>query len=332
VTFRNTQSRPKLNTSIKRVPKETELTIANCKIVADKIKRDIFEPAFTFKKTIFLCGKDINDKSSIRYRIAQALTNSFWYSGNYDLIYPEDIFDELLYSSTSTDLLSLENLLADSVDAVVVIPESAGSFAELGAFANNEKLREKMICVIDVKYKRDKSFINQGPVKLVKSVNKDAVVYIEENKIGTALSSKIDSFADFERDPEVDKLVSAIRKMKKSSIKNKITLLQLDRFLLPTIFLLEPIEKSVLVNIVGFAIEDEKNSYNSTSTALTILTKKRYIQASVIGYTLTKLGINEFFSYRKKNSRYKQQDKTIAIDDLRIEILNLKYRNKKMKV
>lgn len=312
--------------------KEEELTIADCKLIADKIKKDIFEPAFTFKKTIFLCGKDINDKSSIRYKIAQALTKSFWYSDSYDLIYPEDIFDELLYSSTSTDLLSLENLLADSVDAVVVIPESAGSFAELGAFANNEKLREKMICVIDIKYKRDKSFINQGPVKLVKSVNKDAVIYIEESKIGTALSSKIDSFSVFSRDSEVDKLVAAIRKMKKIGIKNKITLLQLDRFLLPAIFLLEPVDKTVLIKIVGFAIENEKNSYNSTSTALTMLTKKRYIQASAVGYTLTKLGINEFFSFRKKNSRHKQQDKTIAIDDLRIEILNLRYRNKKMKV
>jgi hypothetical protein len=320
-----------LSIPVKKISKENELTKVDCKIIADKIKKDIFEPAFTFKKTIFLCGKDINDKSSIRYKVAQALTNHFWYSNSYDLIYPEDIFDELLYSSNSTDLLSLENLLADSVDAVVVIPESAGSFAELGAFANNEKLREKMICLIDVKYKRDKSFINQGPVKLVKSVNKDAVVYIDESKIGVSLSSKIDSFSFLARDIEIDKLVSAIRKIKKVSVKNKITLLQLDRFLLPTIFLLEPVDKSILVKIVGFAIDDEKNSYNSTSTALTMLTKKRYIQASAVGYTLTKLGVSEFFSFRKKNSRYKQQDKTIAIDDLRIEILNLKYRNKKMK-
>jgi hypothetical protein len=39
-----------------------------------------------------------------------------------------------------------------------------------------------MICVVDIKYKHDKSFINQGPVKLVKSINKDAVVYIDEKK------------------------------------------------------------------------------------------------------------------------------------------------------
>ena len=134
------------------------------------------------------------------------MNSGFWYSSNYDLIYPEDIFDELLYSSNSTDLLSLENLLADSVDAVVVIPESAGSFAELGAFANNEKLRSKMICVVDIKYKRDKSFINQGPIKLVRSVNKDAIVYIEESNLGKTDYSKIDPFSLFTRNTEIEPL------------------------------------------------------------------------------------------------------------------------------
>ena len=83
----------------------------------------------------------------------------------------EDIFDELLYSSKTKDLLSLEALLAESVDAIVLIPESPGSFAELWAFANDERLRKKMICVVDKKYKKDKSFINQGPLKLVKKEN-----------------------------------------------------------------------------------------------------------------------------------------------------------------
>lgn len=314
--------------------RKTEITKTDCSVIATKIRKDIFEPAFTFKTTIFLCGKDISDKMSIRYRIAQALTKGFWYSNSYDLIYPEDIFDELLYSSNSADLLSLENLLADSVDAVVVIPESAGSFAELGAFANNEKLRSKMICVVDIKYKRDKSFINQGPIKLVKSVNKDAVVYIDESKIGKTDFSKIETFSFFTRDPEIEKIVSSLRKMKKTSdkVENKITLLQLDRFLLPAIFLLEPVSKTILTQIVESAIEDEKNASSSTTTALTMLTKKRYIESTAIGYRLTTLGKNEFFSFRKKSSRNKQHDKTIAIDDLRIDILNLKNRKKRLKV
>lgn len=316
------------------MPRKNEITKTDCSIIATKIRRDIFEPAFTFKTSIFLCGKDISDKTSIRYRIARVLTDSYWYSNSYDLIYPEDIFQELLYSSNSADLLSLENLLADSVDAVVVIPESPGSFAELGAFANSDKLRNKMVCIVETKYRRDKSFINQGPVKLVKSANKDAIVYLDEGKLGKPDSTKIDAFSRFRRDPEIDKIVSAIRKLKRTSdkVENKITLLQLDRFLLPAIFLLEPVNKTVLTQIVEGAIEDEKNGSSSTVTALAMLTKKRYIEATANGYKLTPLGKNEFFSFRKKNSRNKQHDKTIAIDDLRIEILNLKNRKKRLKV
>lgn len=311
-----------------------KLSKTDCSIIAKKIRENIFKPAISFKTTIFLCGADISKTTTTRFKIAEALKDSFWYSMHYDLIYPEDIFDELLYSSDSSDLLSLENLLADSVDAVVIIPESAGSFAELGAFANNEKLRNKLICVIDVKYKKDKSFINQGPVKLIKSANKDAVVYIEEAKLGKTDYSKIESFLYLSRDREIEKILSAIRKAKKMSSKEeaRITLLQLDKFLLPTIYLLEPVAKQTLIEIVSSAMEDEINSASSTIAAITMLTKKRLIESTSMGYKLTQSGTIEFLSFRKKTSRIKQQDKTVAIDDLRIEILNLKYRNKKLKV
>jgi hypothetical protein len=154
-----------------------------------------------------------------------------------------------------------------------------------------------------------------------------------KKKIGK-LDFKIESLIPYSRDKEIDKIVSALKKMKKSSdkIENKITLLQLDRFLLPAIFLLEPVSKSALIQIVADATEDNKNSYSSTATALTMLTKNRFIELTAFGYKLTALGKNEFFSFRKKNSRNKQHDKTIAIDELRIDILNLKNRKKKLKV
>lgn len=308
------------------------LSRLDCKIIASKIKKDIFEPIRTYKISVFLCGKAISDKTSLRFRIADILQNKIWYSGNFDLIYPEDIFEELLYSSTSSDLLSLENLLAESVDAVVVIPESAGSFAELGAFANNENLRVKMLCVLDVKYKKDKSFINQGPVKLVKRTNKDGVVYIDETKLGKSTIG-ISSIFHLERDSEVDKIASSLRKIKRSRIKkdDKVNLLQLDRFLMPTIFLLEPVFKEDLLKIVSFATENEENAKSSTEAILTMLTKKRFIESTSDGLRMTLLGKKEFQSYRNINPRKKNAEKMLAIDDLRLEILNLKNRNKKLR-
>ncbi|CAG0970606.1 hypothetical protein FLAV_01209 [Flavobacteriales bacterium] len=286
---------------------------ADCTRISNKIRDDIYKPAFNFKTTVFLCGADITQKDKIRYKIAEALKWRFWA----DIIYPEDIFDELLYSSKTKDLLSLEGLLADSVDAIVLIPESPGSFAELGAFANDEQLRSKLICIVDKKYKKDKSFINQGPLRLVKKANQFGLIFIDPDEI----------------DDEIDKLISSLRKMKKSSAKrgDKISLLQLENFLLPSIYLLEPVSKETLVNLVAAATEDKLNSFQTTTTALTILIKKKQIQLTVNGYKLTTLGLETFFAFQKTKSRIKRQDEIIEIDNLRLEILNLKYRKKKLK-
>jgi len=291
-----------------------DISKADCNRISNKIRDDIYKPAFNFKTTVFLCGADITQKDKIRYKIAEALKWRFWA----DIIYPEDIFDELLYSSKTKDLLSLEGLLADSVDAIVLIPESPGSFAELGAFANDELLRSKLICLVDKKYKKVKSFINQGPLRLVKKANPFGLIFIDPNDI----------------DEEIDKLISSLRKMKKASAKrgDKISLLQLENFLLPSIYLLEPVSKDTLVKLVASATEDKLNSFQTTTTALTILIKKKQIQLTVNGYKLTTLGLETFFAFQKTKSRIKRQDEIIEIDNLRLEILNLKYRNKKLKV
>lgn len=289
------------------------ISIADCNRISNKIREDIYKPAFNFKTTVFLCGADITRKDKIRYKIAKALNGRFWA----DIIYPEDIFDELLYSSKTKDLLSLEGLLADSVDAIVLIPESPGSFAELGAFANDEKLRNKLICVVDKKYKKDKSFINQGPLRLVKKANQFGLIFINPDKI----------------DEEIDKLTSSLRKLKKVSVKrgDRISLLQLENFLLPSIYLMEPVSKETLVNLVASATEDKLNSFQTTTTALTILIKKKQIQLTVNGYKCTTLGLETFFAFQRTKTRIKRQDEIIEIDNLRLEILNLKHRNKKLK-
>jgi len=282
--------------------------------ISNKIRDDIYKSAYNFKTTIFLCGADIDRKDKARYKIAEFFKWQFWY----DLIYPEDVFDELLYSSKTKDLLSLEGLLADSVDAVVLIPESPGSFAELGAFANDEKLRNKLICLVDKRFKKDKSFINQGPLKLVKKANPFGLVFMDFNNI----------------ENEVDKLIPVLRKMKRVSekSKNKISLLQLENFLLPSIYLLEPVSNDALVNLVSIATEDEENSFQTTTTALTILIKKKKIQLTTDGYRLTKLGLENFFAFQKTKTRLKRQKEKIDIDDLRLEIFNLRNRKKKLKI
>lgn len=287
------------------------------KALAKKIQNDFFKPINTFKTSLFLCGADINLKNKLRYKIAQEFSD-FWNAFRFEIIYPEDIFDELLYSSKRKDLLSLENLLAKSVDVVLIVPESPGSFAELGAFANNSLLRNQIVCVLDEKYKKKKSFINQGPIKLIKSVNKNGVVFVNTKDIPN----------------EMPKIISAIRKTKKAkSLFNKeVTLLNLDSFLLPAIFLLEPVNEKVLENIIANVIDKKENAYVLTKTALTTLIKNRFVENTIDGYKLSELGINKFERLRQVSSRIKIQDETVALDDLRLEILNFTNRKKKMKI
>jgi len=303
-----------------------------CKIIAKRIRENIIRYAIDFKTTVFLCGADLTKKTTIRHKVSKSLKGSFFYNLHIDLIYPEDLFDEILYSSNSLDLLSLENLLADSVDALVIIPESPGSFAELGAFVGNEKLRSKIVCVIDEKYRKDKSFINQGPIKLIRQVNSNNVVFINPAEIGKTITNKSIYFDFFPSDKEVDKILSAIRKLKTKRNSNEITLLKLDKFLLPSIFLMEPVRKDTLVRMVGHALDNSQHATSSTATALSLLTKKRHIELTAEGYVLTRLGNEEFLSFKKTSSRYKDPERLLAIDDLRLEILNLKNRNKRMKV
>ncbi|RYE12745.1 MAG: UDP-3-O-(3-hydroxymyristoyl)glucosamine N-acyltransferase, partial [Sphingobacteriaceae bacterium] len=179
-----------------------DLSKHDCKVLSEKIRNDFYKPLNSYKSTIFLCGAALSDKTTARFKFAEALKKA-WYRNQYDIVYPEDIFEELLYSSQSKDLLSLENLLAESVDAIVLIPESVGSIAELGAFANDIKLRGKIICVLDERYKKHKSFINQGPVKLIKKTNKDGVIYINPDNIAN----------------EIDKIIASVKKLKKTSSK-----------------------------------------------------------------------------------------------------------------
>jgi len=313
--------------------KTNEISKSDCKKIATRVRDVIFKPAYNYKITIFLCGAAMSETSKIRFKVAEIL-KSFWYSFYYDIIFPEEMFEELLYSSHSKDLLSLENLLAESVDAIVLIPESPGSYTELGAFANNENLRAKLVCVVDNKYKKHKSFINQGPLKLVKQTSKENIIYVDPVEIGKAWRDYKNVFSYISKDKEVDKIVTRVKKIKKNSTKvgDKITILQIDRFLLPIIYLLEPVSKNTLINIIEYATEDKSNGFQLTTIALTILIKKRQIELTIEGYKLTEIGLNDFLSFKAKSTRVKYQDETVIIDNLRLEILNLKNRQKKLKL
>ena len=142
-----------------------ELLDKDLEQVSKIIKERIFIPRSKSKVTVFLCGGKLTDIENARSKMA----NIFKKYSRYELLYPEDLFDDLLAGQGQHSLMKLENILADSVDSIVLFPESPGSFAELGAFSNNEQLARKMVVVGNQKFKSDKSFINYGPNRLIKA-------------------------------------------------------------------------------------------------------------------------------------------------------------------
>lgn len=126
--------------------------------------------------SLFLCGGSSPDQEKLRKEVGTQISN-LASKYNYPVYYPEDLFVEQILGHGRQDLLSLENLLATSVHCVVILLQSPGTFAELGAFTNYAGLIDKLIVVIDPKYKLKPSFISMGPVRYLKSKTRSIVLY-----------------------------------------------------------------------------------------------------------------------------------------------------------
>ena len=83
--------------------------------------------------------------------------------------------------NTFPDLLELENYLAHLADITVLFVESPGSIAELGAFANSDDIRPKMLAVLNNSHETEGSFISDGPIRKLSNENEDHVHYYTWN-------------------------------------------------------------------------------------------------------------------------------------------------------
>ncbi|CAI2135592.1 MULTISPECIES: retron St85 family effector protein [Serratia] len=93
-------------------------------------------------------------------------------------------------NSKNVNALALEEWLADFSDIVIILVESYGTVAELGAFSLSNGLRKKLLPILDKKFERHTSFINTGPVMWV---NKDSkfkpAIYTDFSTILTCIPS-----------------------------------------------------------------------------------------------------------------------------------------------
>lgn len=279
--------------------------------LAKLINKAVYEKFHDYKTTIFLCGADPDTSTSVRAQLDKAIrTRPFWY--RYDVFYPEDLFEELLVGPGHQDLITLENILADSVDAVVLIIESWGAVAELGSFASNEKLRKKLVVISDRKHRRSKSFINYGPLRLMSDTNEGEVVFGDFN-------SPLDLL------PDIRRKVAKVRRAtdKTLGVKNVV---QAHHFVMSCVYLLEPVTGDDLLELVMHASEEEEKVAEAlTAGALSVLMKRREIETHADGYRLSDIGARTFLRLGLKG-RTKYSVDLSAMDLIRVDVLNSQLR------
>lgn len=111
-------------------------------------------------RVIFLCG---GFQSSRRDRVAQYIRA---HHEHVLLFYADDVW-ALVAQHGSQNALGMERELAALSDVVLIVVESPGTFAELGAFALQDDLRKKLLPILDVAHRDAESFVRSGPVAWV---------------------------------------------------------------------------------------------------------------------------------------------------------------------
>ena len=83
------------------------------------------------------------------------------------------------------DLFQFESDIAQVVGLILLFVESAGSFAELGAFAALETVAPNLLAVMDDVYYGDTSFIRNGPIRFLENQHgAESVLVLDRNEVG----------------------------------------------------------------------------------------------------------------------------------------------------
>ncbi len=129
---------------------------------------------------VFVCGGDTNRSSSKRKLFMDYITRN---NQPFHFFLAERCINA--DSNYNVDLLTMEKRLADYSDCILIILESIGAFAELGAFAASDSLCKIILPINDQQFCDRESFINIGPLKKIDNLQ----------GLGPTIHAKMNSFA-----------------------------------------------------------------------------------------------------------------------------------------
>lgn len=255
----------------------------------DKIYDSIFKKIRYQQYDVFLCGgASWKDHKSYRDQIRDELNKGLPECMN--ILYPEDLFMDML-NRKDYDLLTMETVLAQNCDVIIIVPESPGSFAELGAFVNNEETAKKVLILQQQKYKRQHSFITQGPVSYLSSKHKNSVIYFGKDDIKEVVASVIKVIQS--------RFTYSFLSGSKIPFKDTDKLTGLVYYEILLLYFYEQIDVDVLWNLMRQSYNDVAKIKNKTvenvlvTASLTCLYKHGYIRKQLGQYELTKAGVEQ---------------------------------------
>jgi len=278
--------------------------------ILDEIYDKLYKRDVDFSLNIFLCGAETKNRNSIR----ELLNNAFREDAKFNAVYPEYIFASL-YKKGKFNLLDLENDLAKYVDIIVLPLEGIGTYCELGAFAVNKSLLPKIIAINDSKYENIKSFINLGPIDLIKKNNPSNLIPFEKGK-----EKEI-----------IPKIVHRVRmqRFEKEISYDLENLFNLSRFLLYLIAFFQPIDKE-LINQLLINLNKGKIKSKFIDSAIQILIQKNRIEQDIDSRTLkTKYVLSEDGHTYVYEELIKKLNVKRYFTNIRSEIINDRYKPKK---
>ena len=127
---------------------------------------------------VFLCGAN---KSQPRDDLREFLARK---SKPKMLVFYADTVWERIAELEDRTALELEAELAAMADVVVIVVESPGTFAELGAFSLSDELRKKLLPIVDAKHRTANSFLASGPLRWIDRDSRfRPTVYVRQDSI-----------------------------------------------------------------------------------------------------------------------------------------------------
>lgn len=118
-------------------------------------------------KFVFLCGGTISGTRDDR---PESLRDYLFRIRNIQSrmsIVLAESANQLFRDTRYNDLITFEEDIARIASVVLVISESPGSLAELGAFASNDTIRPSLRVLVQSSYERAESFIRFGPIQRI---------------------------------------------------------------------------------------------------------------------------------------------------------------------